>query len=304
MNKLNFEPNDCSKVRDLMDAYLSDELLVETNQQILSHIDKCESCASVMENRKRARHLLRRAVDNQAVPTGLEQKIKLNLRKQNPARMTVSNWRALAIAASMTVALLGGWAVYHLIDHPDPVSAFNVINVVSEQGLALLQIGAQDHIKCAIDHHMKERKFTAEMMTEQLGPEYAGLVNVIQQKMPTRYSLAIGHRCTVNGREYVHFILREGDHTISVILTKKQGESFASTPEKVEKPSKENIYESRVRGYDVASFEAPNYLGFVVSDTGETETVQLAADLAATVKDFLSNRRTDMSGDVRHPAHL
>jgi len=100
MNKLNFEPNDCSKVRDFVDAYLSDELLVETNQQILSHLNTCERCVAIVENRKHVRHLLRRAVDNQQVPAGLEQKIKLGLRQQNPGRININGWRAMAIPRS------------------------------------------------------------------------------------------------------------------------------------------------------------------------------------------------------------
>ena len=99
--------------------------------------------------------------------------------------------------------------------------------------------------------------------------------------------MVVGHRCTIEGREYVHFILRDGDHAISVVLTKKHGETLASSGEKTPNTAKEAMYESRVKGYDVASFESPEYLGFV-SNTGEAETVQLAADLAATVKGYLS----------------
>ena len=288
MNKLNFEPGDCSKVRDLVDAYLSDELLVETNQQILSHLNTCERCVAIVEDRKRVRHLLRRAVDNQQIPAGLEQKIKLGLRQQNHGRMNLNGWRALAIAATLAVAALGGWAVFHLAGHSPVIAAFNLVHVVSQQGLAVLDIGVQDHIKCAINHHTQDQKFTQEMMFESLGPEYSGLVNLIKHKIPGNYSMTVGHRCTIKGREYVHFILRDGDHAISIVFTKKHDETLASSDGKTAQISKETIYESRLQGYDVASFESHEYLGFVVSDTGETNTVQLASDLASTVKDFLS----------------
>src|SRR5437016_5987005 len=140
MNKLNFEPNDCSKVREFMDSYLSDELLVETNQQILSHLNKCERCVAIMEDRKRVRHLLRRAIDHQEIPAGLEQKIKLGLRQKNSGRINVNTWRMLAIAASLTVVMLGGWAAYHLSSHGTPQDAVNVVKVFSEQGLGVLEI--------------------------------------------------------------------------------------------------------------------------------------------------------------------
>jgi len=89
-----------------VDAYLSDELLVETNQQILSHLNTCERCVAILENRKHVRHLLRRAIDNQEVPAGLEQKIKVGLRRQNVARMNLNTWRALAVAATLPHHLL------------------------------------------------------------------------------------------------------------------------------------------------------------------------------------------------------
>src|SRR5690348_6229751 len=50
---------ECRTYRDLMDSYISGELTVETNHDVLRHIERCDACRSELERRERTRGLLR-----------------------------------------------------------------------------------------------------------------------------------------------------------------------------------------------------------------------------------------------------
>jgi len=290
MSTINFESHECKNVRPYLDSYLSDELLVETNQRILQHLETCAACAAVLKNREIITQRLGKAVNEQPIPHDLELKIRQRLRKEPVGENRTNQWRIMAIAAMVIIALTAG--VIILRSQSSGFGSLESVNVVSEQGLALMQIGITDHIECAINHKMKDKQFTPEQMTERLGPKYAALVNVLEQKVPNTYSVVVGHHCTFNGREYVHLIMRRGDETVSVILTQKQEAGFNPANEQSNKSADKAIYSSKVRGYDVASFETNGYLAFVVSNGGKTESVKLASELAPSVRDFLSKQNS------------
>ena len=46
---------DCRQVRDRMDSYVSGELTVESNHDVLRHLERCESCRTEMARRERTR---------------------------------------------------------------------------------------------------------------------------------------------------------------------------------------------------------------------------------------------------------
>ena len=50
MNVVNFNERACERYRRYFDAYLDNELLVETNQDVLQH-HSCAECARILEGR-------------------------------------------------------------------------------------------------------------------------------------------------------------------------------------------------------------------------------------------------------------
>ena len=51
----------CRELLALADSYLADQLLVETNQEILQHLAECPQCRGEIDNRRRLREALRAA---------------------------------------------------------------------------------------------------------------------------------------------------------------------------------------------------------------------------------------------------
>ena len=46
MNRIQFGEGGCEKMRKYLDAYISNELMVETNHEGLRHIEGCPACAA------------------------------------------------------------------------------------------------------------------------------------------------------------------------------------------------------------------------------------------------------------------
>src|SRR5688572_30443520 len=101
MNVSQFQPK-CEKIRSYFDSYLCNELLIETNHEVLKHLEACPECSSELGTRARLRNGLHQAVRKQPIPAGLEERIRNRIR----ARSSGSRFRsphlqwALAAAAA------------------------------------------------------------------------------------------------------------------------------------------------------------------------------------------------------------
>ena len=86
MDIVNFGRGCCEIVGGYMDSYISNELLIESNHEILRHVEECSECFRELEIRLRIRASLQSAVRREPVPTGLKQEIHRKV-QQGPARM-------------------------------------------------------------------------------------------------------------------------------------------------------------------------------------------------------------------------
>ncbi len=54
----------CQDFREIIDSYLCDELLTETNHEVLRHLEACANCRGVIESRRILRTRMKSAVKN------------------------------------------------------------------------------------------------------------------------------------------------------------------------------------------------------------------------------------------------
>lgn len=279
MNVINFNSEQCLRIRRHLDAYLSNELLVETTAEVLRHLETCPDCARDLESRSKVRDALRRAVERQEIPQNLRQSIQEKLEKRQPA----NGWdfRRVGWATALALLLVVG-----------AVGAGYWINIQRGKKVVanILNIGVADHIQCAIKgHNYPEVANPPDKLREKLGPRYAGLVKVVQEKLPS-FEILEAHVCSIPGspRKYVHFITRGRGTILSVILTRAEGarlpggNGLASGD-----ASGVRLYQAHLEGMNAAGFEAAGYLGFVVSDLSPSVTMELASGLAPSLKDAL-----------------
>jgi anti-sigma factor (TIGR02949 family) len=278
MNVLNFNSEQCGRIRRQLDAYLSNELLVETTSDVLRHLESCEACSRELEARTQVRDALRRAAASQVPPEELRQSIQRELRKTQPSLLGGSRtltWSA-ALAGVLVVVLAG-------IATEEWIRVLRGRRIVA----SVLAIGVADHVQCAIKgHNYPNVANPPDKLRRQLGPEYAGLLEVVQQKLPG-FEVLEAHICSIpnSPRKYVHFITRGRGTILSVILTRREGAQFPNGKAfRSGDSGGVNLYEAHLETMNAAGFESKGYLGFVVSDLSPALTMQIASDLAPPLK--------------------
>jgi hypothetical protein len=289
MKPISFEQKKCERILRLLDSYLGSELLVETNHEVLRHLEECRSCSAALQNRTRTKSLLQRAVNSESPAPELKVRLQSRLRssivEEHKSRQSWQAW-PMAIAATL-VMLLGGYAlVRNGTQIFSPVTDQARLSEVSTQAIQILKIGLGDHVQCAIDHRFAERSLSEEAMAELLGTGYSGVASELKLNAPGGYLLTAAHRCRVGNRQFAHLILKKQDGFVSVILTRKQGESYPN--EGSIESFGVKLHEAQLDGFQVAGFETPDHLGFFVSRLGAQENLQIASKMAPVLRNYLA----------------
>ena len=281
MNLLSFDSIQCARTRGHLDAYLSNELLVETTSEVLKHLETCAGCSRELEARSRVREALRRAAAAQAVPKGLDQTIHKRLQESQPGwawGFPPSRWAvALAGVALVAIAVVA-------------TQQWRSLQRGRQLVASVLGLGVSDHLHCAIrGHNYPEVAHSPEELRAKLGPLYAGLLPVVEQRLPG-FQVLEAHLCSVPGssRQFVHMIARQDKTILSVVLTRRDGESFppgnflaASAQSSV------TLYQTHLQGMNVAGFSSKEYFGFVVSDLGQQDVLEIASAIAPPLQKAL-----------------
>ena len=285
MNVINFEDGRCKRVQSYLDSYLNNELMVETNHEVLTHLETCEACSRSLEDRARLKAQLKRAVMQEYAPVALRERIGRDLRR---SRGFSFNTLSLSLAAAAAVLVIA--AVTFLTSSPagKPLSLQAEVAPGDVTG-QILKIGFDDHVLCAIDHQLANKQFTPEQMADRLGPEYAGLVALVKERMPRDYAVVVGHRCHYQGREFVHLIMRNQNDVVSLLITRKNGEAFPTDGvAAIVQAAGGPIYQAAWANQEIAGLETRDHLVFVVSNETNDANLQIAASLAPSVRDLLA----------------
>jgi anti-sigma factor RsiW len=294
MNVVNFNERACEKYRRYFDAYLDNELLVETNQDVLQHLNSCAECARILEGRSRTKQLVRDAVTREQVPPELVVALRSRLRTERPSFFDFNTVRwTMAAAAVLLLAIIGvgslQWARIFQFGGDD-----GVFPTLSARVQELLRVGLVDHVHCAILSQRWKRFVSFDEMKastgrQALGTEFIGLVPAVEAKLGAGYKLVQGHRCVANHRQYIHLILT-GDRgaILSLVITEKNNESFSqSDAVAVMRASGIPIYRARQGMLEIAGFESDKYLAYVVSNLDRTTNLNVASLMAPIVYSHL-----------------
>ena len=302
MNTINFSEAVCQRVRRQLDHYLSNELSVETNHEVMKHLEACAACSGKLGARMRVRSLLRQAVQSETAPPALRQRIEGRIRRsESPfSRLRFSPRWALAAAAS-AVVILGSvvtarWRTNRLYDDRGAQDAY--IQVVAERSPRVAAVGLADHLHCAVFRRFPQGYPAEAVAAQQLGPQFVRLVSMVKERMPGEYRVVMAHRCSYAGRPYVHFVLKSDSNLLSLVITeKKPGDSLRemsgirspSLRADSGSPALSPLYQVEVKGFEVAGFESQGYLAFVVSDLHWENNLHIAESLAPVVSGFLDS---------------
>ena len=291
MKIVKFENGECKRVRSYLDSYLSNELMVETNLEVLKHLESCADCSQVLDDRARIKSQLKRAVLNVQAPAALQERIRSDIRRPRSLNFNLTQSWILAAAAAIVLAV--GVGIFFRPGGESRGSKAKPLSVIAEVAPndaagQILKVGFEDHVFCAIDHGMANKRFSSEEMSEKLGPKYDGLVELAKEKMPHGFEIVVGHRCHYKNREFIHVIARRQGEVVSLILTPKNGETFpAGGVSAVMNAAGVPVHEASWSDIQVAGLETSNYLVFLISNETRKENEQIASSLMPAVSDFL-----------------
>jgi hypothetical protein len=293
MNVIRFNAGTCEKVQRFLDSYISGELMVETNHEVIQHLESCADCRNDYETRLHLRDAVRTAVRATEVPADLGVRLQKRVR-DHENRFRTSQWAALA--AGLAAVAVGAtyfsssWGT-NAFAEMDVVAQDKFISVVSTGLAPLLRVGFGDHLHCAV-----ARKFPQgfpkqhELKPHQkLETGWEPLPQFVTKLVPARYKLILSHRCGYKNRRFTHLTFRGEGKLISLVISPKEGSESMRASELVPQLQMAGIpvYQRGVNNYQVAGFESKNYLAWVISDLDQADNLGLASALAAPVERFL-----------------
>ena len=295
MNVINFNDKACEKIRRYFDSYLDNELLVETNHEVLRHLAVCPDCTKALDTRARLKRTVKRAVEQETAPAVLLESIQDRIRgRRSFFAFDLRQWAMVAaalviLAAGSIVAVRTGY-----IFAPAVTASQDSLQFISAEAQELMRVGLVDHVHCALVLGRWKELLSFEHMRQQtgrgaMGPDFIGLVPMVKEKLGPNFQVIQGHRCVTNHREYVHIILTGNNGTIlSLVITEKNGEAFdhadiAATIQASGVP----LYRANEGQLEIAAFETHRYLVYVVSNLDRGGNLEVASSLAFPVYEYL-----------------
>ena len=260
----------CRDVRELLDAYLGDQLLVETTNDVVRHLETCPACRGELDGRRALRDRLQSAfvgaVDLAPTPEFLKS-IDARLRIEASSLMTRRSWLRSwgAAAAAIVTAISGGLFAR---------------SAARRSRLAqLARNAAGDHQNCAIKFNLSERPISLEEAARRYDPAFASFTTLTAPTgLPNGpVDLLDRHSCVYEGRRFAHVVFRYSGHIVSLLVTAGT-ESIGASPEML--PTDGVL--------QVASFSAGRHLAFVVSDLSADDTSRFADAMVGPVAQRLN----------------
>jgi anti-sigma factor RsiW len=263
---------ECREVRRLADAFVSEQLLVETAHAIVAHVEQCPSCRAEIEGLRRLRAATRSAFDASAElqPTPeFRAALSSRLRQAGPAPVASSSPRWLTLAAS--VLLVIGSAIG--------------LQVWSSAGLLeLIRAAVGDHLNCAITFNLAERPIPLADAVR-----FDAVNQALQSVMPDSTSLPEGalemldrHSCVFEGRRFAHLVMRYKGEMVSLLVSAddRPGVSVWSAGPPLDGTLSDVTL---LDGMHVTAFRQARHSVFVVSSLNEHDVRQVAAVMIGPV---------------------
>ncbi len=255
----------CSDVRRLADSFVSGELPVETNEEVLRHLASCPDCRADVETRRRVREHLRQAFDGAEElrprpELAAELAAKLRAGQADWSRRTIlRSWWALAAGAVLAV---GGGVMIRREQERSRLAA-------------LARDAAGDHQNCAVSFRLAEHPIPMEEAGRRFGLPYRALTDFVPPT-PEPAHVLDRHACVYAGRRFAHVVFRHENGPASLLVVEAP-------------PASEPRFEFEQEGVQVVSLPAGRFAAFLVMKDADRDTVlRLASSCVGPLASRLS----------------
>jgi hypothetical protein len=193
------------------------------------------------------------------------------------------------VAAALAVCL--GAGIAYQLGHLRITtrSQESYIASVSYRVATLMRVGLGDHIHCSVFRKFPKNPPKIEELTENIGPQYSGLIPIIRSHVPDDYRLMLAHQCRYHGRKFVHLSLMNDSHLLSMVIARKsEGESF-DTEGLLPALTQSGIpfYQTGVQRFQITAFESRDFLVYFISDLSKQQNTEMMLSMAPAIRDFL-----------------
>lgn len=254
--------HDCPEIRDLLDSYLSGELLVETNHAVLEHVTRCGACAGELERRQTLVALLRHG--QQATPDVVDLRRRIGAAIDREQHWWTRAARRWALAATVLVAAAA-------------MSWYLARGVAVDAAAYHDSVG--DHVECALTTP-STATYDAVRVARRLPPQFAALAERLLH-VPGSHRLVDAHACPYKGRRYTHFVFRGEGRTMSLFLDDHPHGALPS------------IALADQEHFHVEATATSRHQLFVVSDRGVPGAETLVRDVLAPSVEFVRGMERD-----------
>ena len=307
----------CQQFREMMDSYIGDELLVETNHDVLRHLENCPACRGELSTRRYLRTKLRSAIRNSAdaqINQVFARRLEANLR-QTALRPTV--WEKLkagtfinspifaaGIAACLLFFVFLG--VNRLRQSPaapqqarieqerenkpvenPQIAATNEPSFIKAAWREVTREAVGDHENCALHFRLKEEPITLDSAAKKFGAFNKDLDKTVKSALRGEVSGAGEANKEREELEILeaHSCVFEGRRFAHVVLRKgkKTISVLVADTDSFADAGGETIASELIENLQVARFSAAHHVVFVVSDLSERENAAIAELIAPAV---------------------
>lgn len=259
----------CREVRDLADSFLSEQLLVETNHEVLRHLEGCPACRAELASHRELRTAIRRAFlrnESLRISDEFRDRALRRLRRaapgKDPRRIVRRRWViGLTVAAALLIAA-------------------GVGQFLRTRGTELIARDAVgDHQNCAVQFRLAEKPISLEEAAAQYDPSFRPLKDTPSDDWNTPIGplhVADRHSCVFQGRRFAHIVLQFQGQVVSLLITRKDGDAIESV-----RGTSRALLSLRPSddGFQVVSFDIPGHIVFLVGSLGEEQLRQVAQSL-------------------------
>jgi len=263
----------CNDFREIADSYLSDELLIETNHDVIRHLESCAECRSELAARRELRNELRTKFNREPdlqMAEGFSDTLRARIREQALHRSGTYMPRIAyaGIAATLLIAIgLGFLAVQRW--------RVSQRELVAWTNLAHSATG--DHRECALEHKLKGTIMSLSEAGRVYDRAYANLVDQtsLRAALPTGADLLEAHSCAFEGRRFAHVVVKYHDEFVSVVIARNDANTQAprAMPGDIAASFKSDSYQ-------VAAFQTMSHAVFVISALNETDNMTIARSVS------------------------
>ncbi|HQZ94673.1 MAG TPA: zf-HC2 domain-containing protein [Pyrinomonadaceae bacterium] len=286
---------DCRELKAMIDSYISDELLVETNHEVLRHLESCADCRYEMSSRRALKAQLRHAVKNSAEvqidpvyysrmaaelketamnPGWIE---KLTGGFHVPARMVAVGFACLLLAVTGTMVWMNRTNVFVTLNNNT-----DIVKAVRASWAELTSLAVGDHENCAVKYNLKEDPITLDEAATKFGAYNKDLDNVMMAGFKGTANAEVSgdvefiesHSCVYEGRRFAHVVVKHKGKMVSILMTDTDlpGDSYGIQTA---------LYDGAV---GAAGFLAGHHAVFIVSQLAESDNVVLANAIAPAIR--------------------